>query len=80
MVVKEIFSIKHCEHKCDDIFLKANIFSEILNFFKYPLSSKEIGLYNVTKLAEVKCILTFQNETIVTTLISGIKYAKYNEI
>lgn len=80
-VINEIFSKKQNNFKCDDIFLNGFIFNEITNFFEYPLSSKEIGLYNVRNLStnlfkisinvvEVKCILTtFQNETIAITLL-----------
>ena len=63
LVVKE-------NHKCDDVFLKGNIFNKINNFFLHPLPSSEIGLYNVSNLdkndievhLELKCILTnFKN-------------------
>lgn len=80
LVMHEIFSVKNCKHKCDDIFLNGRIFNEMEDFFNYPLSSKEIGVYivrnlniNVTisiHIVEAKCILTKAfNETIVPSLL-----------
>lgn len=79
--VKEIFSLKQKNHKCHDIFLKGNIFSEVNDFFNYPIPSKVIGLYNVKNqyeniieisinIVEVKCLLTiFCNKTQAITLL-----------
>lgn len=81
IVVKEIFSTRHSKYKCGDIFLKGNCFKETKNFFDYPISSKEIGIYNVQNLdennidigihmVEVKCILTkFYNDSIAIALL-----------
>lgn len=81
LVVKEIFSTKQFNHKCDDVFLKGNIFNEVNDFFSYPLPSSEIGLYCVSNLdendieinlhmVEFKCILTnFNNKSVVITLL-----------
>lgn len=81
MVVNEIFSNKDSKYKCDDIFLKGNVFNENTDFFEYPLLSKEIGLHKVKNLnegnirvnihlVESKCILTtVSNKTIAITLL-----------
>lgn len=81
MVVKEIFSLKKSKHKCNDLFLKGNIFNEVDDFFNYPISSKDIGVYyvkNINKnnvdininMVEFKCILTvFYDKTLVITLL-----------
>lgn len=52
MLTPEIFSKKYSDYKCDDIYMKGNIFNEICDLFNYPLPSKEIGLYNVKNLNE----------------------------
>lgn len=81
MVVKEIFSLNQNKHKCDDIFLKGNIFTKIDDFFTYPIPSKDIGVYSVKNLdkntvdisisiVEFKCILTvFNDKTLAITLL-----------
>lgn len=81
LVVKEIVGLKQSKNKCDDLFLKGNIFNEVSDFFTYPLPSKEIGLCNVQNLdknsiqinihmVEFKCILTvFNNKALAINLL-----------
>lgn len=81
MVVKEIFSLKQNKLRSSDLFLKGNICNEVDDFFTYPISSKDIGVYyvkNIEKIVvdininmvEFKCILTvFHDKTLVITLL-----------
>ncbi|XP_075159116.1 uncharacterized protein LOC142232260 [Haematobia irritans] len=80
-LVSEIFSTKQSDHTWRKIFFKGKVFNDVQDFFDYPTTSSNIGVYKVgnlnnkhvqisISLFDVKCIhTTIDDVTVVITLL-----------